>query len=239
MLFSSSLYFINASVSFLRDIPAVFTVLIFLFIFLKIPNRWLFGLSLLLMLDVKENVFFTIAPVYGLYIMLDELRMIKEKCVGSAVANIIARSFAAFAFSLLYIILMLGTSIIPLNMFLAAILGFCDMGTEWLKGGFSFESGTINLLAMGGKEIFKLSDLLTDYIQGGNGVADANTPLTNILTTLIKMADVLLAYIGKILYPRSFSFISIPKIISLPAIVIAHIKFDFGGRKKIKSFYFQ
>ena len=232
VLFSASLYFIRTSVSFLRDIPAVFTVLLFLFLFLKNSNRWLIGLSLLLMLDAKEHVFFTVAPVYGLYILLEELRMVKEKGVGIAVANIITRSFAAFVFSLLYIILMFGTSIIPLNIFLSAILGFNDFGLDWITSQFSFEFGSANLLDEGGKEIFKLSD----FIQVGYGTAGANTRLTDILISLIKVANVTLAYIGKILYPRTFSFISIPKIITLPAIVIAYKKFRLWWSEKDKGY---
>lgn len=240
ILLSVAFHFLETTVSFNRDIPAVFTVLLFVYLFLKNSNIWMIGLSLLLMLDAKEHIFFTVAPAYFIYLLINSLSRMKTVKIWENLKEFCVKCFSGYFFSLVWLVLMFCTSIVPMNMFVASILGFTDGGLAWSASQFSIDAASQNLMYEGGKEITKLSDI--DFlntvancpqkeevgsVESSATVAETVTSEKNenicesVLCKIINIGDVLLSYIGKILYPRTFSFISIPKIMAFPATIYA------------------
>ena len=226
ILLSVSFHFLSTSLTFLRDIPAVFSVLLFLFLFLNKSNSWKLGLSLLLLLDAKEHVFLTVAPVFGIYTVINQLYFINISSKWGKIKNIIIELFKGYFFSVLWILLMFTTSFIPMNMFIASIAGQIDTGTTWNTSQFRSSVATENLMSGEDKvipKIFSSSKIVEigegeDKIVVDKGFCDDKKP---IICFIANSVNTITGYVGKILYPRTFSFISIPKIIVLPSIVIA------------------
>ncbi len=231
VLLSVSFHFIDTSLSFNRDIPVLLTVLLFIYLFLKDANKWVIGISLLLMLDAKEHVFLTVAPLYALYIFLSEIREIGGRKILETLKQIFIKGFSGFSFSVIWVVLMFYTSVIPMNMFVASISGFIENGSEWNKDQFSVEFASENLMGETGKEIPRLSDKsilgslvsCDPIVEEGKETKGLNVEYeeNNSLCKIIGVGDIGMAYIGKILYPRTFSFISVPKIIVLPSLLYA------------------
>lgn len=234
VILAFSLHFLDMSLSFNRDIPGLLVVLIFFYLFLKKSNTWLIGLVFVLMLDAKEHMFLTIAPFYGIYLLIEFVRDIRSKNLLQNFFKLCNKFIQAYLLSIAWIVLMFTTSWVPMNMFVASIGGLTDMGQEWNMSQFSTESASKNLLD--GKEIFRISkgNYFLDVLKC-SGIEELSNP-HKIVCGGIDLIDTLLAYTGKILYPRTFSFISIPKIIALPAIIYALSLFKDWWKKKDKKY---
>lgn len=238
ILLSVAFHFLETTISFNRDIPAVFTVLLFLYLFLKNSNMWLIGFSLLLMLDAKEHVFLTVAPAYGIYLLISGFYKVRKVELWKKIKEILVKSLSGYFLSFVWIVLMFCTSIVPMNMFVASILGFTEGGLMWSASQFSIDAASQNLMYEGGKEIAKLSDIdllrtaLNCPAKDEENSINSNVVNEEVVTLeekdkicesifckIMNLGDIVLSYIGKILYPRTFSFISIPKIMALPAII--------------------
>ncbi|MHC1716416.1 MAG: hypothetical protein AB9915_00770 [Candidatus Dojkabacteria bacterium] len=234
VLLSVTLYFVNTSVGFYREIPVLFTVLLFMYFLLKNSNKWLIAFSLLLMLDAKEHVFLTIAPVYGFYLLLFEFKNKKNLSFLHKVGKTFKNWFVSFGLSLLWIILMFTTSIVPMNMFLASTLGLTSTGMSWNKLSFSPKVAVENI-AENGKEIFQLTNIesiSSEIEEIEKNEKNENTTFDRICSFVVKSFDTFLSYVGKVLYPRTFSFISIPKIIVLPSLIMAFSQFFIWFKKR-------
>jgi hypothetical protein len=226
ILLSVLFHFLTTSITFLRDIPAVFTVLLFLFLFLKKANTWKIGFSLLLMLDAKEHIFFTVAPVFVIYTIINHFYFPNISNGWKKLKGTLLELFKGYFFSILWIILMFTTSIIPINMFVASIAGQIKGGITWHLSQFRSASATENL--MGGQDIviptISIAGCVPKEIAETKDIPqerDTSDTKSPAICSLINILNVLIGYIGKTLYPRTFSFISIPKIIVLPSIVVA------------------
>ncbi len=147
ILLSVTFHYFGTSITFLRDIPAVFTVLLFLYLFLTKANSWKIGISLLLMLDAKEHVFFTVAPVFGIYSVINNFYFINISNGWKKLKNTLSEFFKGYFLSILWIVLMFTTSIIPINMFVASITGQIEEGITWNKSQFLSTSATENLMS--------------------------------------------------------------------------------------------
>ena len=254
VLLSVTLYFINMTVSFNRDIPAVFTVLLFLNLFLRKSNKWLIGLSLLLMLDAKEHVFLTVASMYGVYIVIEGIRALNKKDWLKTLGDTFEKLFSGFSLCFLWLFLMFVTSIIPINMFWASIFGVTNRSENWIESQFSTEVASSNLLDEGGKEIPKIKDMtfFTNIFYSNKGEEDISEEIdrniqdeeqkdfecekNKFLCGITEFVDIMLSYAGKILYPRTFSFLSIPKIIVLPSVFMAVKLLKDWWRKKDRKY---
>jgi hypothetical protein len=182
------------------------------------------------MLDAKEHIFLTVAPLYALYIFINEIFFSKGKSIWRKIKKIIYKNFIAYLPSVVWIVLMFTTSIIPVNMFVASISGLIDTGMSWNKSQFSAEVATQNLLedeTAKSMPSLKKIDNLGEYCNienpNNSNPNDLELKINNnsLICKFINKGDVVLGYVGKMLYPRTFSFISIPKIIVLPAIVFS------------------
>ncbi len=222
LLFIMGFEFIRTTPTYLRDIPALFTVIIFIYYFLKRKNNWILGLILLLMMDAKEHVFYMIGSGYFIWILLDGYKSYDSWKL--RIQYMIVENFKAFFPIVVYQYLMFFTGIIPVNMFNASILGLIETGTVWAKKNFSVNIATSNLVAdEASREIFQISK---ETVQ--RRLENSPSPKLTIwapIENIIDFINVLLRYIGKVSYPRSFSFISIPKIVIAPAIITSVILF--------------
>ncbi|HRI05642.1 MAG TPA: hypothetical protein PLV59_01720 [Candidatus Dojkabacteria bacterium] len=222
LLFIMGFEFVRTTPTYLRDIPALFTVILFIYYFFKKKNNWILGLILLLMMDAKEHVFYMIGSGYALWIVLDGIKSYDNWL--HRIQYIVVEGFKAFFPVLVYQILMFTTGIIPINMFNASILGLIETGAQWAKKNFSVNVATSNLVAdEASREIFQIS---TASIK--ERLSASPTPQLVIwgpIETILEWVNVGLRYLGKISYPRSFSFISIPKIVIAPALTTSVIFF--------------
>jgi hypothetical protein len=234
VLLSVALHFIGTSISFNRDIAALFTVLLFLYVFLnKKNNGLLIGIIFLLMLDAKEHVFLTVAPLYMLYLLIEWIRRINRKEFWKLSKDFLYKNLIAYIPAFTWVVLMFTTSAIPINMFIPSILDFVEIGQGWNMGHFSVEIGSGNTMGKGEKEITKLSEIENTFPKSEILNIDK---VRDVFTKVLEITDILIAYVGKILYPRTFSFISVPKIIALPGIIYSLTLFKEWFKKKDKKY---
>ena len=217
----TSYYFVLSSATFYREISILFAVLVFIYVIISNKNKWITGLSLLLVLDAKEYAFFAFLPAFFIWVCIEEYNQARQsegKPGFNYVRRVVSRCFAAVLPGLIYLVLMFSTGIIPLNMFSAFLLGLSERGIKTLSNFFEPGKATMNLVKDAAKTIFQISGLehfgpWGFYVQ--------------------KTLNIILQYIGKILYPRSFSFIAIPRFVVLPALIMSvHL---FRKREKTNS----
>mgnify|MGYP001106716329 CR=1 FL=1 len=201
-----SYQFLMYTPTFYRDIPALFFVLLILDSVLSKKSKWLTGLLLLLLLDSKEHVFYTIAPAFVIWIGIESFMKHKGEWL-NCLKEFVSSGFKLFLPSLIFLILMFTTSIIPLNIYNANILGLIDSGLEEMTSNFNLEIATYNRDVAVNVDIAKI--MPTFSIPEG-------TPI--IISALLSFINTILLYTGKILYPRTFSFLSIPFVILVPSI---------------------
>ncbi len=216
ILLFTNFQFILAYPTYMRETPALLCLLLVMYCIVFKKSRWLLGLSLLLLLDAKEYVMMMVAPGILLYIFFSEWGNWK---------NIILENVKTFLPSLVLILLMTFTTLIPLNTFLLSTLGVTETGVEYHLRHFEPEIATANLSSEQQKQI--------PTIETPTEVEEPSF-LTNFFNTI-------LLYIGKLLYPYSFSFLSIPKVIFFPAFFTSLLllsKFKKQKRYDLMAFTF-
>lgn len=199
-LIVANFHFILTIPTYLREMPSLLAVSLLLYGIHKNWRPWILGLVFLLLLDAKEYLFFIF--VLGYFIAIGVKYFNKKDLKGFLLESV------QIAFlPIVWIVLMFTTSLIPVNMFLASILGIVSTGTTHLVAHFSVDVATTNLLDT---EEFRTIFQFT--------ISEDYHP---IFQTILQVLNTLLSYIGKILYPRTFSFLSVPKVIILPAIYMS------------------
>jgi hypothetical protein len=96
-----------------------------------------------------------------------------------------------------------------MNIYNANILGLIDEGLNPLVVNFDPQYATIN------RDIANNPDIA---VAPSIAVSNSNSAFLNYV---IKVINVLLSYVGKVSYPRTFSYISIPFIVAVPAIWVS------------------
>ncbi len=221
-LFAFSFEFIRSTPTYLREIPSVLTILLFTYLYIKNWNKWMLGIAMLLILDSKEYMFFIVGVAYVITELIKYFKT--EEVTFNSVLNLIWNFIKVFLPSVIYIVLMFTTSLVPVNMFIASILSLIDRSKNWNAQQFSVDSGTMNAVNSGDvKEIGKITYRFGIYF----------------LDQIIGIINLLLGYLGKFVYPRSFSFISIPKIILIPSIIFGFLQFkEYFKKNDVKQFIF-
>jgi len=222
-LLFSSYQFLVYTPTFYRDIPALFFVLLILDSILSKKNKWLTGIFLLLLLDSKEHVFYTIAPAFVIWIGIESFMNNKGKWI-NWIKEFSSNNLKLFLPSLIFLILMFTTSLIPLNIYNANILGLIDGGLKSMTSNFDLELATYNRDIAVNMDIAKV--MPTFPIPIGT---------STIATFLLSFINTTLLYTGKVLYPRTFSFLSIPFIVLIPSVWFAYRYFIDCYRKRDKS----
>jgi hypothetical protein len=212
----TNFHFFLSPITYLREIPSILVVLLLLEYIISKPkkNNLVLGLLFLLLLDVKEYVFGIFSVFYVIWMLIDS----KEEKFFSRIWEVIKQSLVVFLPSLIWIILMFTTHIVPVNMFLASIIGLKDNAFGYLTSHFDIETSTANLLE-GGRDMFSIA------------ISQTWHPVVIFLCEII---NTILSYIGKVLYPRVFSFLSIPKVVILPVVIssVINIKRFVVSKKK-------
>lgn len=199
MLLICNFHFILSVPTYLREIPSLLVILLFLTHIIKGKgNDVILSLIFLLMLDVKEYIFFVFALFYVIWLFL----ISKEKGILKKTWDVFKKSVFIFLPSLIWIILMFTTPLIPVNMFLASLVGLKDTSFSYLISHFETQISTMNLLE-GGRQIPLI-------------IIKESWPI--FVKLLASFGNKLLSYTGKILYPRVFSFLSVPKVVIFPVI---------------------
>lgn len=204
LLFTNFQFFLNLP-TYMREMPVIFAFLLFVYLLVKKKSYWIIGLSLLLVLDAKESVFFMILPGYLLSILINEWGGFNIKTLWVYIKSY----FQILLPSLILLLLMLFTQLIPLNTVIFTLIpGITEGGVEYQMKHFEKEAATQNIVRLHNPEAATVDTLLPIEPKEES----------NKTSNVIKFLDILKNYIGKVLYPRTFSFLSIPLIIVVPAL---------------------
>lgn len=208
LLFTNFQFILNYP-TYMREIPVLLCLLLVMYCIVFQKSRWLLGLSLLLVLDAKEYVMMMIAPGILIYIFFSQWGDWK---------SIILENVKVFLPSALLIVLMVFTTLVPINTFLLSTIGLTESGVEYHLRHFEPEIATANLSSEQQRQI--------PTIERGGEVSENGEGI------LVSVFNIILLYIGKLLYPYSFSFLSIPKVIFFPAILTSFILFSRFKKQK-------
>jgi hypothetical protein len=159
----TSIFFLRALATFKRDSSIVLALLLFIYLNIKKKNKWLIGLSLLLVLDAKESVFFMILPGFVLWVVYREILTHRQasRSRKRIIKPIFQRLFAALLPAFIFIFLMLATALVPLNLVFTKIVGLNQGGLDLVvQGLFAPEIATRN------PEI--VQDLQSKFMRVGN-----------------------------------------------------------------------
>ncbi len=217
ILLFTNFQFILAYPTYMRETPVLLALLLVMYCLVYKKTHWLLGLSLLLVLDAKEYVMMMIAPGLLLYVFFSHWGDWK---------NIVFENVKIFLPSLVLILLMIFTTLIPINTFLLSTLGVTESGVEYHLRHFEPEIATRNLSSEQQRQI--------PTIETPTEVEEETSIFTNFFNTMV-------LYIGKLLYPYSFSFLSIPKIVFFPALFTSFLllaKFKKQKRYDLMAFTF-
>lgn len=208
----ANFHFILTTPTYLREMPSLIVIALLLYGIFKNWKPWVLGIIFLLLLDAKEYLFFMFGLGYFIWVVY---KYFPTKDIKS----IIVDSLQLYSLSLVYIVLMFTTSIIPINMFLVTTIGLLDTGASYLTAHFATDYATANLLEEEARTIyqFTVTEDMPIYTQ-----------------VILNFFNLILSYIGKILYPRTFSFLSVPKVIVLPAIYMAYKTFKNASKDLLK-----
>ncbi len=144
LLSVSSYCYFSQIPTYLRDIPALFVLLLLILFVIERKPYWVIGLLLLLLLDAKEYLFLIVMLPLVITIAADTLwfkggfRSLKGwiKCVGSC--------SLIFIPSIIFITLMFTTPLFPPNMFLAYLTGMTQKSMSNVLEAFSVNTATYN-----------------------------------------------------------------------------------------------
>lgn len=210
----TSFHFVLSMPTFLRDIPSLLMVVIFLYGVVKKWNKYWMSLIFLLLLDSKEYVFLVFAVFFVIWLLISS----KEVGFWKKIWEVFKTCVVVFLPSFVWIVLMFTTGLIPANMNLAAILGLVEENFRYTLKHFSTDFNSKNL------------------IEGGTSVS-----LVQGEGKLVEIYNFVMAYLGKILYPRSFSFLSVPKVVIFPVVfssIMLVWKYIKSKKKEFSIFVF-
>jgi len=210
----TSFHFLLAMPTYLRDIPSLLMIVVFLYGVVQKWNKGWMSLVFLLLLDSKEYVFLIFVIFYVLWLLISS----KETKFFAKIWDVFKTSVIVFFPSLVWVVLMFTTGLIPVNMFLASIFGLVDGDLTYTLKHFSTDFNSENL------------------VEGGSSVS-----LLNGSGKLIEIYNFVMAYLGKVLYPRSFSFLSVPKVVIFPVVfasVLLVWKYIKAKKKEFSIFVF-
>ncbi|MBU1119772.1 glycosyltransferase family 39 protein [Patescibacteria group bacterium] len=211
LLFANFQFILNLP-TYMREVPVFLAVIVFLNLIAYKKPYWTVGLSLLLMFDAKEYVMYMILPAYLLYIFFQEWKGFNVKTLW-----VYIKSYTQVLLpTIVFITLMITTPIIPINAYaLSVIPGVTEGGVAYNLKHFDTGIATINRIDLDASEI---------------------PMLFNNDTVVGKVLNTGMEYFGKLIYPRSFSFLSVPKIIFFPALLTSIMMFKNAIKKKDSLF---
>lgn len=229
LLFTNFQFFLNLP-TYMREMPVIFALLLFVYLLVKKKSYWVIGLSLLLVLDAKESVFFMILPGYLLSILINEWGGFNIKTLWIYIKSY----FQILLPSLILLLLMLFTQLIPLNTVIFTLIpGVTEGGVEYQMKHFEKEAATQNIVQIHNLEAANVNTLL---IKDQKQIEEKAQKIIKTEEKFFsKTLNTIKGYIGKILYPRTFSFLSIPGMIFFPALFTSFLMFRYAVNKRKKE----
>ena len=225
-LLAASVFFLHVFPTYLRDFPVLLSVLLFLYAVLKRKNIWLIGLLFLLILDAKEGVFFIILPGYLLWLFYIEVIVGEKKSLFHNLRRFLGKAAAVQLPVVLFIGLMLFTSLVPLNVKLTSLLGLNQGGIREF-----IEYQVTNVESQYRTEIDKKAPPVLPIKKDKDGSSGSK---------FIMLLKILLLYFRKIFYFRTFSLSSWPRFIVLPALAMSFLCFkEWRKREEQPKMIFQ
>lgn len=205
--------YVSWSTTFHREIPVLFSVILFIYIYTGNNKYRYFWSAVLLMLviDAKEYVFFMILPALGLHLFI--LEYVKTN-------KFILASFKAlknFLFLLLpaivYLILMFYTNLVPINMFNASFLSLTT-------GDLSYQiRHTLPETALSDLSSYTNTNILySKYLDGIFCLEGSSFCIAKIII-------IPLSYLEKFFYISNFSLQGIPLAILIPSLLASVYSF--------------
>lgn len=234
LLFANFQFILNLP-TYMREMPVLFSVLLFVYFLVKKKSYWIIGLSLLLILEAKESVFFMIIPGYLLSVLINEWKGFGFKNIWKYISTY----FKLLIPTGVFLFLMLFTQLIPLNTVIFTLIpGVTKGGVEYQMKHFEKEAATQNIVQLQNLEAANVNTLLLPQNQGeeqpvSQGEEGKDIKKESVVSSVFKT---ILEYLGKVLYPRTFSFLSIPGIIFFPAFFTSIVLFKKAVKKKKKIF---
>ncbi len=202
ILLISNYSFFSWSLTFHREIPVLFALMLFTYFIINHKEKiFLNSLLLLLILDAKEYVFFIVVPVLLIYFFI--INEGEKKGIPRILSSL--KPFLLLLFpSLIYLVLMFTTSIIPVNMFDASLLGLTE-------GHFGYQLAH----TLPGKALTDLSSYSNNNI--------IYRVIRNVSTDIFGIVQVIPLYIAsyfeKFLYISTFSFQGISLFVLIPSFI--------------------
>jgi hypothetical protein len=188
--------------TYMREFPVIVGVLLLLYFLVNKKSYWLVGLAALVILEGKEYVLFMVAPALVIYVLIVKWKGFNLNTLWMYIKSYIQ----IFLPSIIFVLLMIFTSTVPLNMYaLSVIPGVTKGGTQYQIDHFDVEKATTNRIE--------------------DEAPTLQRELTPEESIWKRVYNTVVSYVGKILYPRTFSFLSIPKVIMFPAFLTALILF--------------
>ncbi len=208
-LLATGFNFILAAVTYVREMPLLFSLMLFLYCLTRRKHSFLIGLTLLLVLDAKEYVFFQIVPGLGLYLICRMFFFTRGRPFAGRLKEFLFDALFFFSPATVFIFLMFLTPLIPVNMFVAYILTITERGAKYVindfKGGADYAGTSVKRL----KESVFVKQTSVSFFQRSG-------------------------YLTKFFLPRMFSYVSTPKIIVVPAL-IQSVRCFFLKTSKLKE----
>ncbi len=190
------------SLTFHREVPVLFALMLFTYFIINHKERiFLNGLLLLLILDAKEYVFFIVLPVLLIYLFV--LNDGEKKLIQRVLSTVKSLLFLLFP-SLVYLVLMFTTSIIPVNMFDASLLGLTE-------GHFGYQIAH----TLPSKALTDLSSYLNNNILY-RVIRNVSTDIWGIIQVIPLYVA---SYFEKFLYISTFSFQGISIFVLIPSFI--------------------
>lgn len=257
LLFVTSRHFLLTLPTVLCDMPVVLAALLLYWAIVSRANRWVIGLALLLILDAKEGVFFAFVPAIAVWAAIEEIAFQKGVCRWRRMRELCARWTAYFLPATAFLVLMFTSGIVPLNMRNANILGLTTTGFHDMLFNFNPRHMSINLqyrttrptrvrvpevtpVVSNILEIFRSEDVAEEtnaflYMPSPTAHvrhADIAAGTQRIVTFGARTLTFAMAYVRKIFHWETFSFLSVPFYIIVPAIIMTWKVFRRGMREK-------
>lgn len=221
LLFVTNYSFVSWSITFHRETPVVFSLLLFIYFFLTGKRTLILGLLLLLVLEAKEYMFFAVAVSIFVWLATTNAKRYGYNVLRTVEVTL-AKGFQLFFPSAIYTLLMLTTSLIPINMFLTSLLGLNKNAINYqIKhiAADNYETREPSLVYSATTK--ELSTLYQKTYKTDNTSVANHNDLPPKAKKLVRIVTAPLAYTEKLFYLSSFSFQSIPLIMLLPSIYVA------------------
>ncbi len=234
VLLATSQRFLLVTPTYLREIPALFALILLLYGILSKWNMWVIGLLLVLLLDAKEYIYFGFAAPYFLWLAVTSYSSENNGFVKRAV-SVLKVTIPQILPTLLFFVLMFCTSIIPLNIYIAFITG---LAKEKAFIQYSMDYITLDRNAIHNTPASPQS-VIPDII-ASEPVVPTSVQDTTENRSLLKTLEVIVVnYANKLVSPSSFSLLSIPLVVYLPTLLFAlyQIKTNLNSNLGLLSTY--